>query len=720
MTKVEIIEEVAEVAEVAEVVAAVPVAAVVEVPIALPIVPVAEVPRKHTKNRIILNLMIKNESRIIVRCLEHALRHVDAISILDTGSTDDTVAICEKYLATCGSPYLISVEPFRTFGYNRTVSFQKAQELCASLSWDPTTTYAMAVDADMVIVPSDAFRHYHMTQNGYHAIQANGHIKYFNTRFMKCSYPWKCIGATHEYWSGDPSDRIPYEIFYIDDRNDGGCKSDKFERDVRLLLGDIQEDAGNVRAHFYLAQTYHNLSRHHDAITYYKKRIAMGGWYEEVWYSHYQLGKCYEALKDEGQMERWMNKAFQVHSRRAEPLYFLTKYFRETSQHFKAHHYYLKGRGIPYPKDDALFVENSVYEGLFDYEATILACYVHGTSRQDSLCEVVSYLNRGVPFHRDNVWDNLFYYVEPLTSRTYGGEYSRLLLRDHEEYKVSSCCVIPFSDEPARRYLLNARYVNYSIDSKGCYHMRSADGHVKTRNGSVFLNASYAPTEEIQIMEESYERHAAQVEGLEDIRLFSHNGVLWANASSKNASANDKIEMVVGRYDVDRHRIHEVRVVNPPRPTGCEKNWIYVPAVKGLPVAAQGRMNFIYGWNPLEIGAVMENGALSIHTTYATPAIFGRFRGSSRPVEYRGAWYAVTHMVKYSTPRIYSHSVVRLDKDTLRPLAFSAPFSFCDNKIEYCIGFDVAKDVATFFFSRNDTDASMIRLPMSTLRMIPC
>lgn len=709
MTKVEIIEDTQEIGA----------DKVVEAIEAIEAINPTRISYRHHKNRIILNLMIKNESRIIVRCLEHALPHVDAISLLDTGSTDNTVAICKAYLSTCGIPYLLSVEPFRTFGYNRTVSFQKAQELCRSLSWDPEKTYAMAVDADMVIVPSEAFRNYEMTQNGYHAIQANGHIKYYNTRFMKCSYPWKCVGATHEYWSGDPSDRIPYEVFYIDDRNDGGCKSDKFERDVRLLLGDIEEDPSNVRAHFYLAQTYHNLSRHHDAIMYYKKRILMGGWYEEVWYSHYQLGKCYEALKDEGQMERWMNKAFQVHPRRAEPLYFLTKYFRETSQHFKAYHYYWKGRNIPYPKDDALFIENSVYEGLFDYEATILACYVHGTSRQDSLCDVVSYLNRGIPFHRDNVWDNMFYYVEPLTSRVYGGEYSRLLLRDHEEYKVSSCCVIPFSDEPSRRFLLNARYVNYSIDSQGCYHMRSADGHVKTRNGAVFLNPSYAPTEEIVMMEENYMRHEASVEGLEDVRLFHHAGVLYANASSKNASANDKIEMVVGRYDVGRHLIHEVRVVHPPRPTGCEKNWIYVPAVKGLPAVAMGRMNFIYGWNPLEIGAVSDDGTLAIHTTYATPAIFGRCRGSSRLVEYGGAWYAVVHFVKYSTPRIYSHSVVRFDRDTLRPMAFSAPFSFCENRIEYCIGFDIAKDMATFFFSRNDTDASMIRLPLSALRMIP-
>ena len=38
----------------------------------------------HHHNRIILLLMIKNEERIIQRCLYHALPHVDAISILDT------------------------------------------------------------------------------------------------------------------------------------------------------------------------------------------------------------------------------------------------------------------------------------------------------------------------------------------------------------------------------------------------------------------------------------------------------------------------------------------------------------------------------------------------------------------------------------------------------------------------------------------------------------
>jgi glycosyltransferase involved in cell wall biosynthesis len=53
----------------------------------------------HHYNKIILTLMIKNESKIIERCMSNALEHVDAINILDTGSTDETVTICEKYFS---------------------------------------------------------------------------------------------------------------------------------------------------------------------------------------------------------------------------------------------------------------------------------------------------------------------------------------------------------------------------------------------------------------------------------------------------------------------------------------------------------------------------------------------------------------------------------------------------------------------------------------------
>lgn len=671
----------------------------------------------HQHNHIILTLMIKNEERIIQRCLTHALPHVDAISILDTGSTDYTVERCQHFLSTCGKPFKISVEPFKTFGYNRTISFQKAQELCSELSWDPERTYVMAVDADMNIVASERFKSFPMKTNGYTVIQANGSLKYYNTRFMKCGYPWKCIGATHEYWSGDPTEKIPYEVFYIDDKNDGGCKSDKFERDVRLLTEEVAADPKNGRAHFYLAQSLKDLGRFKEAIDHYKTRIQLGGWYEEVWYAHYQIGKCNDHLKDYAKMELWMNRAFSFHSKRSEPLYFMTRHFRETSQHYKSYHYYLKGKDIPYPNEDVLFIEDAVYNGLFAYENTILACYVNGKTKHDSLYDLMSYINMCIPYHIDNVWDNMHYYVEALVSPTYRGTYTKLSFPQFEEYKVSSCCVVPYTED---RLLMNTRYVNYSIDGHGCYHMRSPDGAVKTRNGMVYLNSTYFPTEEIAIMnEELPPLYPSNVEGLEDVRVFMFKGQLYFSASAKNLTPTGNIVIAVGEYRPEERLMTNIRVIQPPRPSECEKNWIAIPETSlGKVAAAKDRMNFIYGWNPLEIGAVSDDNQLVIHTTFSTPTIFNRFRGSSPLCEFDGKLWCVCHYVKYSTPRVYYHSVVQFNRQTMKPEQYSPPFCFRKTAIEYCLGFHIRDGSFCFFFSENDTDPGFITIPHRSMKFL--
>ena len=115
-------------------------------------------PVAHHHNKIILNLMIKNESKIIERCIGNSIAYVDAVNILDTGSTDNTVEVCKAFLTASGKPFRISVHPFKTFGHNRSISFDEAQKLCEALHWNAEETYAMAVDADMVVKPTPAFK----------------------------------------------------------------------------------------------------------------------------------------------------------------------------------------------------------------------------------------------------------------------------------------------------------------------------------------------------------------------------------------------------------------------------------------------------------------------------------------------------------------------------------------------------------------------------------
>jgi len=679
---------------------------------------VEPIPAAHTYNKIILTLMIKNESKIIERCIENSIYMVDAISILDTGSTDNTVEICTRILTKYRKPFNITVEEFKNFGYNRSISFSRAKDFCNHLNWDLDQTYAMVIDADMVLKASEEFKNFKLTENGYKIIQKNGNIIYYNMRFLKFSYDWTCIGATHEYWSGDSTGQISQEIIYIDDCNDGGCKSDKSERDIRLLNQDINENKNVDRSHFYLAQTLKDIGQLEPAIEKYTKRIELGGWFEEIWYSHYQIAKCYLALNKENEMEYWMNKAYEYNKNRAEPLYFLTNHYRIISQHYKAYHYYLKGKNIPFPHNELLFIENDVYNGLFDYENTILSCYLCKT-RQQSLCELITYINKNIPYSIDNVWDNLHYYIETLDSSTYNGVYTKYNFNSFAEYTPSSCSLIKNIDSLSeQQYILNIRLVNYSIDENGYYHMRHSNNKVVTKNAVVYLDKYYLPIGEPKLLFEDCVFFDKNIEGLEDVRIFNFQNETYMTASSKNSTNNENIDIVIGNYNYKEKKIYNIIPIKSPNNSECEKNWIFIPeSAKLANIGVKNNINFIYGWHPLEI-ANISNNELHIHTSYnITPTIFSKFRGSSSIVEYNNKFWAVAHFVKYSQPRVYYHSVVVFNKN-IRPIEYSAPFCFRQNKIEYCLGFNINNGIACFIFSENDSNPGFITIPLTHLKMI--
>ena len=134
---------------------------------------------------------------------------------------------------------------------------------------------------------------------GYKMIQKNNVIEYYNTRLVKLGFPWKCVGVTHEYWDGANTDTVSKEEMMISDIGDGGAKADKFDRDIRLLTEGLKEEPNNVRYVFYLAQSYKDCGKFKESIKLYKKRIQMGGWFEEVWYSYYMIGKCWLQLRQD-------------------------------------------------------------------------------------------------------------------------------------------------------------------------------------------------------------------------------------------------------------------------------------------------------------------------------------------------------------------------------------------------------------------------------------
>ena len=633
-----------------------------------------------------LILMIKNEEKILKRCLDAIKDVVDCYCIFDTGSTDNTVEIAKEYLKT--SIGCIGQEPFRDFGYSRTQSFLSAQTFIRdTLKWNLNEVYGLLLDADMMFIQG-TLKQQNLTEPGYRIIQKNGSLEYYNARIIRMDIPWKCIGVTHEYWDGPCSANLSKDICFIDDRNDGGCKHDKFERDQRLLEEGLCKEPDNGRYMFYLAQTLKCIGKYQESIDMYKKRIATGGWFEEVWYSYYMIAECYLNLKDIVEFESWSQKAFLFRPQRVESIYKLVKFFREIGHHYKSYHYIRAGEKVPYPKDDVLFIESDVYKGLFQYEKSIVEFYIHP---EKCLKTTIDYMLK-LPHFQHNCVSNLKFSVKPLKN----SKITKLDLPSPFGIDFTPSA-ISLNEYP----MANVRYINYKIQPNGSYIM--PNNIVVTKNAYVNLESG-----EFSIMEEPLVNFETHIQGLEDLRLYNNpNGKLCFTATSFKQFIQDKICIVRGEYDIVSKTYKNYQGIQSPTNSDCEKNWVNIPETD----------DFIYSWNPLRIGKIKENKFI-VTSESKIPPLFSLFRGSASPIEVNGQWLVLVHFVEYCQPRKYYHCFVELEKETYKVLRVSLPFVFQSIGIEYCISGRLVKDSLEYYFSSWDKDSSKIEFKVSEIQWI--
>jgi tetratricopeptide (TPR) repeat protein len=653
-----------------------------------------------TPKKVIVVLMIKNEERIIRRCIERALTIADAICISDTGSTDNTVKLLCDFLPTLPVPAIVVAHTWKHFGHNRTLSFQAAQNFCAELKWDPTQTYGLLLDADMNFVKTPQFDKSQLMANGYRIIQRSGSLEYSNTRFVNLAHKWTCVGVTHEYWDGDNTEGL--DTVYIDDIGDGGCKDDKFQRDERLLKAGLEEDPANARYMFYLAQTLKDLKKLDESISWYKKRVEAGGWFEEVWYSMYQMCRLYAEQNNLVEMEYWGLRSYEFHKQRSENLYYMTQVFRERSQHFKAWHYMQLGKAIP-KTHDLLFIENAPYEHLFDYEKTILNYYVQPDKKAENLRDLITYYNR-IGGH---CYSNLQHYVWPVKHVSI----KPLNYAQVGDYVATSTSML----RDTSGYILNIRYVNYRIQWDGSYLMSqdgvlSRDHPVRTRNFSLKVDANFVPNGPMMEMKPDFPSlRDTHIQGLEDLRIYrdtpSSQSLKWV-ATSKEYSYDGHIKQVSGTYNIATQTLSNPTSLKTLHHSECEKNWIPL-----------GNDTYIYGWYPYRIGKVHE-GTLQWTITHQMPRFFEHMRGSSNVVAYNGSLYTLTHVVMYLTPRKYYHQLVKINAESYKPESCTDPFYFINNHIEYCLGIDIKDNQLYTIVSQNDMNPVLIQIDMADLRFI--
>lgn len=642
-----------------------------------------------SKVTICLNMIVRNESQIITRLLTSVLPIIDTYLICDTCSTDDTPNIIKTFFDKHNISGEVITEPFKNFGYNRTFALKAAYR---------KATYALLLDADMIFKIEPTFNKQSLTKDAYMIIQKGGGLNYHNTRLIRLDIDAKCVGPTHEYYDLPPGHQNEkLDSIWIDDIGDGGSKANKFERDIKLLKEGIEEEPNNGRYYFYLANSYFNTGRNSESIPYYKKRIELGGWVEEVFYSYLNLGHAYMKTGQDGEaIMSWMN-GYNHHTTRSETVYEICKYYREKGKNKLAMMFCKLGMEIPYPVNDSLFIHKDVYDTGFDYELSILGYYNNYTDTYKVFSRLMNKSNQSY----NNLLSNYKFYVPKLSVDKYithkiGGielKDSITICGTKYEMNGSNPCIFKLND----KYMINIRFVNYKLNRDGSYSFAVNDGKIVTVN-KIFELDEHLNVKNIVVMLVPNNNDLRYV-GIEDIKPYYAGKSSIPFMGTCQHPVNHRLYCGYGEIDMSDMSNISTNIsyspVNTPYNRDCEKNWVFY-----------GDYKIVYQWSPLTLGKIVkkENELMfEKEKEMSMPPFFQQVRGSTNGCTFGNEIWFICHVVEYCQPREYYHFFSVFDKDTMDIKRWSNLFKYEGEKIEYSLGLIVEEERIIISYSKWDS-----------------
>lgn len=308
------------------------------------------------RQTICLNMIVKNESKVIQRCLNSVKPLIDYWVIVDTGSTDGTQELIRECMKDV--PGELYQSSWMNFEYNRNEALAFARG---------KGDYLLFIDADEYLGCAEDFTKPYLTKDFYFATvkQPNG-IDYRRTLLINNHLEWEWQGVLHEAVQSPQA--MTFEvlagIINFSNTEEGFRSSDpkKYYKDAVVLEEALKQDPNNSRYVFYLAQSYANAHEFELALQNYEKRATMGGWDQEVFWSLYCAAKLQAILQKLPEIViQSCCRAYEFRPTRAEPLYQLAHQYDRMGEHSLGYMIARLALSIPVP-DDVMYVEKWVYE----------------------------------------------------------------------------------------------------------------------------------------------------------------------------------------------------------------------------------------------------------------------------------------------------------------------------------------------------------------------
>lgn len=318
------------------------------------------------KSTICLNMIVKNEAHILKRCLESVKPFIDTWVISDTGSTDGTQALIQEVMRDI--PGELIEREWKDFGTNRDEVLQHGKH---------KADYSLIIDADEWLECEDKTIFHNLTADSYFITKSQIDKKYLVRNIVRNDLDWKWEGVIHETLTSNTATTCGEMHNAVIEARQEGARAhdpDTYKKDAAILTKALIDEPDNTRYQFYLAQSWRDADEYELAIMHYKRRIEMGGWSEEVFYSKYQIARIMQVLgKNWNDCMQAFLDAWSHTPQRAEPLFRIGVHYMSEKNWEVARLFFKQAADMIRPQDLVLFIEEEIYTTLALFNATVAA-----------------------------------------------------------------------------------------------------------------------------------------------------------------------------------------------------------------------------------------------------------------------------------------------------------------------------------------------------------
>jgi glycosyltransferase involved in cell wall biosynthesis len=328
-------------------------------------------------------MIVKDEAPRIERLLASTLPHIDHAAIVDTGSTDGTVELIERFCAEHDLPLTIEQREWTDFATARNQALDISLGRC---------DYILALDADWTMEVTDPAGLENLHADGYlYAIDnpGTGTIHY-NERLLRDdpSLEWRWVHPVHEQ-PHSPRRPVFYKLEGVIMRVDGsgGQRTERYERDIELLTRALEADPTDQHAVYYLGNSHLVAGRNAEATRFYYQLLSM------PIRSRVDRERRYFALMRLGEFASDPDEAISIYERatrlmdhRQEAAVRMVSLLREQGQVHRA--LIISRRERPVPGDN-LNVAPWVYEWGMACERALLAAQAGHLAEAERTCQAL-------------------------------------------------------------------------------------------------------------------------------------------------------------------------------------------------------------------------------------------------------------------------------------------------------------------------------------------